>query len=368
MEQFKIAPAIFVYEDFSEFIAAKEITATDLVITNKIIIDNYLTDCDAILIDLYEFGQGEPTDQLVDAIGAVIKDKQYDRVIGIGGGTILDTAKLFTLADFTPITPLFEGKVALDKIKTSILIPTTCGTGSEVTNISILELTSINTKKGLAQEELFADEVALIPELIATLPDYVFAASSLDALVHAIESFLSPKASEFSKLYSQKAIELILGGYMEIQDDIANRTHLLREFLIASTYAGIAFSNAGCGTVHAMSYPLGATYHVAHGESNYSLLMGVLNYYGANAATGALDNLLNLVATIMDCQSSEALAKLGILLDKILPLKNLASYQVKPEELATFAKSVEANQQRLLANSYLPMNFDSILAIYKSVY
>ncbi len=368
MEQFKVAPSIFIFDDFAEFSNAKAIGKSDLVITNKIIIDNYLSDSEAILIDLYEFGQGEPTDKLVDSISEMIKDKHYDRVIGIGGGTILDTAKLFTLADFLPITPLFEGTTPLKKIKESILIPTTCGTGSEVTNISILELTSINTKKGLAQDELFADEVAIIPELISTLPDYVFAASSLDALVHAIESLLSPKATAFSELYSYKAIESIISGYAEIQEDISKRQHLLKEFLVASTNAGIAFSNAGCATVHAMSYPLGAKYHVAHGESNYSLLMGVLNYYGANSASGALLKLKDIVAQTLNCTSDESLERLGLLLEKILPLKNLASYNVKPEELEEFAASVEQNQQRLLANSFLPMNYDSILEIYKSVY
>lgn len=368
IEQFKIAPTINMYNSFKEFVSDKRLGSDDLVISNRIILEKYFVSSDAILIDLYEFGNGEPSDRLVDAISFALKDKSYSRVIGIGGGTILDTAKLFALENPMPITPLFEGQVPVKKVKETIMVSTTCGTGSEVTGISILELTSINTKKGLASPQLYANEVAIIPELIETLPDYVFATSSLDALVHAIESLLSPKATFFSKAYSTQAIDLIIKGYVAIQANPANRKSHLNDFLIASTCAGIAFDNAGCATVHALSYPLGAKYHVAHGESNYSLLMSVLNFYNARSNSPALTRLKSQLADLLCCKIDEAFDKLGLLLEKILPLKSLSEYISNEVELFEFVESVQKNQGRLLANSHIPMNFESLLTIYNNAY
>ncbi len=368
MEQFKITPTIYMYDSFQEFFSSKKISPEDLIISNKLILDKYFASCDAILVDLYEFGSGEPSDKLVDAISRSLSGRSYDRVIGIGGGTILDVAKLFALQNSYPITPLFQGTAPVRKNKESIMVSTTCGTGSEVTGISILELTSINTKKGLATRELYANEVAIIPELIETLPDYVFATSSLDALVHAIESFLSPKATFFSKSYSIQAIELIIKGYLAIQQKPETRKAYLKDFLIASTCAGIAFDNAGCATVHALSYPLGAKYHVAHGESNYSLLMSVLNYYDDKSNKPALQELKVRLGNLLGCSSDVSLSSLGNLLEKILPLKSLSEYIANEVELFEFVESVQTNQIRLLANSHIPMSFESLLTIYKNAY
>ena len=368
MEQFKILPTIYMYDNFQEFVKDKKIGQGDLIISNKIILDKYFGSSDAILIDLYKFGTGEPSDKLVDSINGVLRDKAYKRVFGIGGGTILDTAKLFALENSMPITPLFEGQAPVKKVKETILVSTTCGTGSEVTGISILELTSINTKKGLANAALYANEVAIIPELIETLPDYVFATSSLDALVHAVESFLSPKATFFSKSYSKQAIELIIKGYLAIQENPARRKDHLKDFLVASTCAGIAFDNAGCGTVHALSYPLGAKYHIAHGESNYSLLMSVLHYYNEESSKASLQELKALLGELLGSSSDTALDQLGTLLEKILPLKKLSEYINNEVELFEFVESVQKNQGRLLANSHIPMTFESLLTIYNNAF
>ena len=127
---------------------------------------------------------------------------------------------------------------------------------------------------------MYADEAVLVPELLNGLPFAVFATSSIDALVHAVESSLSPKATPFTKLFGYKAIEMIIRGYQEIAANGPDaRLPLMKDFLIASNYAGIAFGTAGCAAVHATSYPLGGTYHVAHGESNYAMFTGVLKNY-----------------------------------------------------------------------------------------
>jgi 4-hydroxybutyrate dehydrogenase len=156
---------------------------------------------------------GEPSDEMAEAI---YKDmpKDVKRIIGIGGGTVMDLCKLFILKQVSPVLDLFDGKIPVEKEKELILIPTTCGTGSEVTNVSVMALVSRNTKKGIADNALYADKAVLISQLLKTLPFKVFATSSIDALVHAVESALSPDSSASFRVFSYNAIELILKGLL----------------------------------------------------------------------------------------------------------------------------------------------------------
>lgn len=277
MKKFSLQPEIVMMDTVKEFCEAYKIGAGDLLFVSNGTYSRYFDELTrgAQVVNYRKYGSGEPTDLMVEGIYKDI-DKNYKRVIAVGGGTILDVAKLFALKVTSPVVELYEGKIPAEKEKELILVPTTCGTGSEVTNISILELTTIHTKKGLAQEALFADEAVLIPELLKELPFRFFATSSIDAFIHSVESYLSPKASAFSKMYSRQAMKLILEAYQIIaKDGEEARKPLLGDLLLASTYAGIAFGNAGCAAVHAMSYPLGAAHHVPHGEANYAMFAGV---------------------------------------------------------------------------------------------
>ena len=132
---------------------------------------------------------------MIEKILCDVKKINYKRVIGIGGGSVLDIAKLLVLKEFSSISDLFEKKITPEKDKELILIPTTCGTGSEVTNITIAKITKIHSKFGLAHDSLYANNAVLIPFLLNEMPYEVFASSSLDALVHAVESYLSDRKS-----------------------------------------------------------------------------------------------------------------------------------------------------------------------------
>ena len=282
---------------------------------------------------------------------------------------VLDIAKLLVLQHVTPILDLYDGKLPLQKARDLVLVPTTCGTGSEVTNISILALLSRRTKKGLAHESMFADQAVLIPELLKGLPFSVFATSSIDALIHAIESSLSPKASATTKLFGYQAIAWILKGYLAIRDQGPDaRFPLLSQFLLASNYAGIAFGNAGCAAVHALSYPLGAVYHVPHGESNYAMFTGVMKQYLAIRSDGAIAELNAFLAQLLDCPPEAVYEALEDLLSCLLPKKALHEYGMQEHELAEFTDSVLANQQRLLQNNFVPLSREQIYAIYRSLY
>ena len=257
----------------------------------------------------------------------------------------------------------------LNKVKEMVLVPTTCGTGSEVTNIGVLSRTRLGTKMGMVSPSMYADKAILIPELLKSLPLYVFGTSSIDALVHAVESALSPKATPYTKLFGYKAIEMIVRGFKELYEKgVDYRQELLEEFMLASNYAGLAFGTAGCGTVHAMAYPLGGVYHVAHGESNYAMFVGVLNEYMQHKPDGEIAYLNKFIADILECPVENVYEELEKVLNNLVPKKALREYGMKEEECEEFAKSVIENQQRLLGNSYVPMTEELVCKIFKSIY
>ncbi len=371
MKQFRIKTTIWQFDNCKEFCDTFHIGRNDLIITSEHTFKDYFEELslEAAVVYFRKYGSGEPNDKMVEAIYADVKNIPYNRVIAIGGGTILDVAKLFALKNVLPVPDLFDKKLELVKDKELILVPTTCGTGSEVTNISILELVSRRTKLGLAVDELFADSAILIPKLLEKLPFPYFATSSIDAFIHAIESFLSPKANPFTEMYSIRAMEMILKGYQIIvKDGEAARIPLLPDFLLASTYAGLAFGNAGTAAVHAMSYPLGAAYHIPHGESNYAIFTGVFKTYQKLLPNGKISQLSRFLSGILECGEDRVYDELEALLNHIIPKKALSRYGVTREQLEEFTVSVMEKQGRLMANNYAELDKDTVYEIYLSLY
>jgi 4-hydroxybutyrate dehydrogenase len=365
-----LKPSIYRYSNSKEFAEDFQIGEGDLVITNEYIYAPFFgalnLKCDVLYQEKY--GAGEPSDDMVEAMYRDVKGA-HKRVIAIGGGTIIDISKLFALKHVSPVVDLYDGKLPIVKDKELVLVPTTCGTGSEVTNVAILALNSRGTKKGLAVDEMYGDSAVLIPELVKGLPFKFFATSSIDALIHAVESSLSPKGNEMTRLFGYKAIEMILTGYQKIAAEGQDaRLPLLEEFLTASTYAGIAFGNAGCGAVHAMSYPLGGTYHVAHGEANYAIFTGVMNNYMEIKQDGEIARLNRFIADLLGCDVKEVYPKLEELLNVILPKKALHEYGVTEQDLTDFTNSVMTEQGRLMANNFVELDRDRVYKIYKELF
>lgn len=370
MQELMLRPVIHSFLNCREFAEQFKIGPGDLILTNEFIYQPYFEclnlGCDVLFQEKY--GSTEPTDVMLEAIASDF-NPACRRIIGIGGGTVIDIAKILALDTILPVEDLYDGKVPVSRSRKLVLVPTTCGTGSEVTNISILALTRRQTKKGLAHDSLYADAAALIPELLKGLPFRFFAASSIDALVHAMESSLSPKSNETIRIFSYKAISMILNGYQKIAADGPEaRQALLADFLSAATYAGIAFGNAGCAAVHALSYPLGAVYHVPHGESNYAMLTGVMKKYMEIKSDGELARLNHHIATLLGCSDDAVYQELETLLNTLLPKKALREYGVTMADLDKFTDSVIAEQERLLKNNFVPLSQKQISEIYKELY
>ena len=370
MRAFKLTPSLYLYNGVKEFAEEFCPGEGDLVITNEYIYNPFFDEMNLPCEVLYQekYGAGEPSDDMFEAMYADIKG-DFKRVFAIGGGTIIDIAKVFALKNVSPLTDLFDGKLEVVKDKELILIPTTCGTGSEVTNVAVFALNSRGTKKGLALDEMYADSAVIIPELVKGLPFRFFATSSIDALIHAVESALSPKGNVVTRLFSYKAIDIILNGYKKIAEEGEEaRYPLLGDFLTASLYAGIAFGNAGCAAVHAMSYPIGSTFHVAHGESNYAMFTGVMKNYMEIRQDGEIAVMNQYIADILGCDTDVVYEELEKLLNKILPKKALHEYGMEKEQIELFADSVIENQQRLLSNNFVFLDRDRLVKIYTELF
>lgn len=368
---FRIEPTIYQLNSCKEFCEEFHIGEGDLILTNPTYFEGFFDGLvpKAHVVYLKKYGTGEPTDLMVESLYQDIKDLSYNRVIAIGGGSIIDVSKLLVQETISPVVDLYEKRIPTKKTRELIIVPTTCGTGSEVTSVAVIELTVRNTKLGLQTDEEFADAAVLIPELLQGLPFRFFATSSIDALIHAIESYVSPKANAFSELFSEKAITMILEGYQKIAREGEDaRFPLMENFLIASTYAGIAFSNAGCAAVHAMSMPFSGAYHVPHGEANYVIFTGVFKAYNRLKPVGKIQKLNALLMGILGCQEEAVYESLEELLDQILKKKSLREYGVREEELKDYTETVMTKQGRLTANNYTKLDETEVLKIYQSLY
>ena len=370
MSSFLVKPEVRNYPTFAEFAANEQLTANDLIITNEFIYDPFMKPTGVPCRTLFQekYGAGEPTDQMIDAIRKDIP-ADVERIIAVGGGTVIDIAKVLTFGGDWEAEDLFMGRVTPEKIRHLIVIPTTCGTGSEVTNVTVCALTRLGTKKGLALDLMYADAAVLIPEMVATLPYKFFATSSIDALIHATESFLSPKANAHTRTFSEKAIAMIVAGYKHIEANGADSwKEKAADFLIASNFAGIAFGNAGCAAVHAMSYPLGGKYHIPHGESNQLMFAEVMRKYAEKKPVGDLNELEAIYAAALGVPADKALEELYRLLDVVYKRKGLHEYGMTHEEFPEFTKSVIEGQQRLLKNNYVELTFEDMVDIYEKCY
>ena len=370
MKELMIKPSIYKYGTAKEFAEEFKLGKGDLVITNEYIYNPYFGElnlgCDTIFQEKY--GAGEPSDDMLEAIYKDVKG-EHKRIVAIGGGTVIDISKIFALKYVSPILDLYDGKKPIEKDKELVIVPTTCGTGSEGTNIAILALNSRGTKKGLASDEMYADSAVLVPELLEGLPFPVFATSSIDALVHAVESSLSPKGNEMTRLFGYKAMEMILKGYKKIVAEGKDaRIPLLPDFLTASTFAGIAFGNAGCAAVHALSYPLGGKYHVPHGESNYAMFTGVLKNYMEIKSDGEIAKLNQFIADILEVPVENVYDALEALLNNLIQKKPLHEYGVTQQDLEEFTESVMVNQGRLMANNFVELDKERVYKIYRELY
>lgn len=313
-----------------------------------------------------------PESVILKAVGAAT-DAGVMGVIGVGGGSSLDVAKLVAL--LAPGTETLAGVYGVGNAKGPrlplILIPTTAGTGSEVTPISIVT-TGAAEKMGVVSPVLIPDVALLDPELTYGLPPHVTAATGIDAMVHAIEAYASASANNnpLSRMLAVQALALMGRSVHTAVHDGANAA-ARGDMLLGSMLAGQAFANSPVAAVHALAYPLGGHFHIPHGLSNALVLPHVLRFNCSTAhqayaemAPHAFPELARFEGQERAAAFCDALAALSR--DCGLP-QTLRAMDIPRDWLPRLARDA-MNQTRLLVNNPRPVTQADALAIYTAAY
>lgn len=245
--------------------------------------------------------EANPSVDTVDKASKAFKESGADFIVAFGGGSPMDVAKAVgVVAKYGGSITEYEGAHKVPgKIIPIIAIPTTAGTGSEVTAFSVITDHSRNYKLTVFSYELLPEYAILDADLITTAPASVAAACGIDAFIHAEEAYISTAASPFSDAMAEKAMELI---GKNIRRFVANRTDIeaAEGMMCGSLFAGIAFSFARLGNVHAMSHPVSAFFDVPHGVAN-AVLLPVIAEYNALADHGKYEKIYNYISPVMAC-------------------------------------------------------------------
>ncbi|MEL6949876.1 MAG: iron-containing alcohol dehydrogenase [Pseudomonadota bacterium] len=315
----------------------------------------------------------DPPEQIVQDALEVGKRHDADGVIGLGGGSSMDTAKVVAL--LAGSGEKVEDAYGVDQARGPrlplILIPTTAGTGSEVTAVAILT-TGETTKQGIVSDHLYPDIAVLDAALTLGLPPRLTAMTGVDAMVHALEAYTSAhKKNAYSDMLAREALRLMSENIVQAThdgDDLAAREAML----LGACLAGQAFANAPVAAVHALAYPLGGHYHIPHGLSNSLVLPEVLRFN----ATYATEHYAELAAVVLpaDELSQSAEERCGQFIDYFVALikqlelpGTLSEVDVPEPDLPMLARDAMA-QQRLLVNNPREVTEADALAIYKAAY
>lgn len=317
---------------------------------------------------VYHEVEADPPEARVLATVAAAQAAHTDLIIGLGGGSSMDTAKLVALLAATPqpLDSIYGLGLARGPRLPLIQVPTTAGTGSEVTPIAIVTTPS-HEKKGVVSPLLYPDIAVLDAELTLGLPPAITAMTGIDAMVHAIEAYTSKiKKNPLADALAREALRLLYDNLLRVIDngqDIAARSAMLA----GSMMAGMAFANAPVAAVHALAYPLGGHFHVPHGLSNALVLAPVLRYNLPEASQhyAELASVIATTRTFADTTTAatwfvDEMARLVAKMPMAQRLREVKVQATDLDMLATDAMKIE----RLLVNNPRPMTWEAARAIY----
>jgi alcohol dehydrogenase class IV len=321
---------------------------------------------------IFDGVEPDPRMEVVEKSVEKAKQEGTDLIIGFGGGSSLDIAKVTSILLTNPgKVDLFFG---IDLVPNPgipmILVPTTAGTGSEVTPIAILSDTKEKLKKGIVTAHLFPEVAIVDPKLTTGLPPSVTAFTGMDALTHAIESYTSVNATDLTDLLAYRAMELcsknLRMAYAHGENLIA-RSNMMEGSLLA----GIAFANAGVGAVHAFAYPLGGEFHLPHGLTNTLMLPYIMrfNILGCPQKFAQMAKAFGeRVDALSDLEAAEAAVRfVERLSDDLRVPRRLRDVKI-PEGAVPGLAEAAMKVTRLLANNPRKIALEDAIAIYKSAY
>lgn len=319
-------------------------------------------------VTIYSDVQVDPPQAHIEQAVQAAMDAQAQVIIGLGGGSAMDTAKLVALLVKTPqrLEDIFGIGLATGTRLPLILVPTTAGTGSEVTPISIVTTPS-DEKKGVVSALLYPDLAILDAQLTLGLPPNITAMTGIDAMVHAIEAFTSKhKKNPISDGLAKEALALMYHNLPLVLADGQN-VAARAAMMTGSLMAGMAFANAPVAAVHALAYPLGGQFHVPHGLSNALVLAPILQY-NLEAATPAYAQLAQVIAPQMVFDSPAVAAswfveRMAVLVQQMPFAQTLREVGVTEADLDSLADDA-MKVERLLINNPRVMTHAAARAIY----
>jgi len=321
---------------------------------------------------LYDKAVPEPPLELADEGAKLAIRKRCDGVVGIGGGSAMDLAK--AIAVLAANKGKAEDYLGLNKVPgpglPKIMVPTTAGTGSEVTFTAVFIRKKLKKKEGMNSPYLYPELALLDPELTLTLPPHPTAATGVDALCHAIESYTSINASPMSELLSLEAIRLISDNLRTAVHDGTN-LEAREAMLLGSLYAGLGLANAGVTAVHSLSYPLGGKYGISHGLANTIMLPRVMAFNLSGAQEKFVD-IAEIMGEIVDDLPLREAAYLAVeaveaLIEDCGIFTTLEELEIPEADFPELAKAA-MTVARPLANNPCKMTPEEMVEIYQECY
>jgi alcohol dehydrogenase class IV len=365
--------SLLVAEDFALRSARKVLLVTDQTLARLGMVERIETALRQKGAHVVVFAdvEPEPSAETVRQATALGRDHQVDAVAGLGGGSPMDVAKLVALLVATPQS--LEGLYGVDRAQgvrlPLVLIPTTAGTGSEVTKVAVIT-SDTGDKSAVLAPQLVCDTVILDVELTIGLPPKVTAATGLDAMVHAIESYTSGvRKNPVSDQLALQALVLLFGNLRTVVthgDDVQARSSMLA----GSMLAGLAFANATVGAVHAMAYPLGTQFHVSHGGSNAVMLVPVMRFNMPEAtplyARIARAVLPNLASGDDQAAAERLVHELDALIPEVGLENRLRAFGIEDTHLSDLTDGA-LRQQRILSYNIKVPGRDDIEGMFRAV-
>ena len=353
---------------------AKLFLVTDAGLIKTGLVAGALASLDAAGITTTVFSEvlADPPELSVQTAVDAARAAGADGVVGFGGGSSMDTAKLVALLARTPqaLPDIYGINLARGPRLPLIQVPTTAGTGSEATAVSILTTPS-HEKKGVVSPLLLPDVALLDSRLTLGLPAAITAMTGVDAMVHAIEAFTSRlKKNPLSDALALKGLQLLYANLPAAVSDGKDAT-VRENMLVGSLFGGMAFANAPVGAVHALAYPLGGHYGLPHGLSNSLVFVAVLkfNLPAAAALYAELGRaILPQLATAPDSEAASAFV--AAMAERVAAMpyaQNLRAAGVKESDLPMLAADA-MKVQRLLVNNPRDVAYDDALALYQAAY
>ena len=313
---------------------------------------------DALKTDTFCFDRvvPEPPYELVDQCAAFLRDNKCDVLIGVGGGSSLDTAKMSgVMLTNNGRVPDYFGADKIPKPGVPVIaVPTTAGTGSEVSPAAVFVDSADQTKKGARSDFLLPEAAIIDPQLTLSLPPGLTASTGIDALTHAIECYTSLAATAISDLVAEKAIAMISAN---IREAFANGNSLQARngMLMGSFLAGIALAVANVGAVHALAQTVGGLYHIAHGVSNALFLPYVMDFnrIGCREKYARVADLMGVCTsdnTVDEASQKAVDAVRRLTLDLQIP-QSLSELEIPQECIESGADRCLQTQGRILSNN-----------------